>query len=977
MADTVLNVPSRGRNSKRVIIALVGLLILLGVLYFTATSSWFVKSIVLPRVSEAVHATVTAEDVSLNPFSSATVRGLRVTTQGESPLALIREIRVRYSLLDILRGTITVDELTVNGAELSVVPLGSGRDSLSPILEASAPSTAPAPATSSPRFQVKNLSVAGLRLRHVSLDDQGGTRVLELTNASATLDQFAQGQSGKLVLAGDATWEQVGKGLIRSRLDADWGLTLGQGPVPESVVGKSRMAVSAASGVYTNAQGLSMAVDGTWTANELRPFILRFDRDGRALTTLTTTGPLNLAKREAKLKLSIDSISRELLSLLTAGTGVDLNDTAMSGEANVELKQGGSLVSMTGALSVKPFSVTREGMRTPNTDLSLALGMSANLDAKTAVLHGFELKGNQSGKTWLNGMLTAPLSVAWGGASVSSGAAALEIQVEGFNLAEWKALAGSLATEGRVQSRFKVQSSANGKDLTFEKQVDARDLVTRASTAPMRLQSSMKGRISDLSRVSVEGWDASMSRGDNVVAQWNATASAEKTNGAFAFKTAVRILPSAFRETAGRDPFAVDCAGEGFWTSRSVLDLKKFELSFTNTAHATPNRISAQGVLNCAQTTALEGMLQVQSAGLDVTPLYEAWGNSKAAASETQTNGPASFPKEEPAPVQFPVKSFTMDVTLASLFLGEIKADQVQSKIVVQGGRIQVPTLKANVGGAPVGLTADVDLSGAGMKYALAWDVGRMSLEPWVNTLNPASKGQVSGAFSSQASVKGVGITGTALKASLAGEVSMSLTNAAIQIPAGTSKVWILPIDLNRIASTLGMGDLTQSPITQVNLKAVAAKGRVDIERAEVRSDAMMATANGRLELDDSLDKSAIDIPVELYLSPTLYRKLRPLASTTDEPYSKLPSFIRLGGTVAKVDTRLDRLKMAELTAGAMLGAAGNTATNIVGKSVNAVGKAVGSIGKLFGSGKGDTNSPPETNAPSKLNPLNLFKKKP
>lgn len=977
MADSVLNVPSRGKNSKRVILALVGLLILLGLLYVTASSSWFVKGVVLPRVSEAIHATVTAEEIALSPFSSLTVRGLRVTTEGELPLALVQEAHVRYSLWDILRGTFTVDELSVNGAAVNILPLGSGRDSLSPILEASTPSPTPAPATTTPRFQVKNVSVSGLQLRHVSLDDLGGSRVLEVTNAVATLDHYAQGQSGKLALSGDVAWEQVGKGLIRSRLESEWGLTLGQGPAPESVVGKSRLAVSKASGVYTNAQGLSMSMEGSLIANELRPFILRFDREGRALTTLTTTGALNLSKREAKLKLGIDTISRELLSLLTAGTGLDLNDTAMTGEANVELSQGGSHVSMSGQLSVKPFSVTRDGVRSPNVDLALALGMSANLDAKTAVLHGFELKGGQAGKPWLNGMLTAPLSVAWGGATVSSGAAALEIQVEGFNLAEWKALFGSLATEGLVQSRFKLQSSAGGKDLTFEKQVDARDVVTRATTFPVRLQSSMKGRISDLSRAAVDGWDVSLSRGDAFIAQLNATATVERTNGAFAFKTSTKILPSAFRETAGQEPFSVQCTGEGFWTAHSVLELKKFELGFTNTTRATPNRISAQGVVNCAQTSALEGMLQVQSAGLDITPIYEAWGTSKTAPSGTQTNGTASFPKEEPAPVRFPVKNFTLDAQLASLFLGEIQADQAQAKITVQGGRVQIQTLKANVGGAPVSLTADVDLGGAGMKYALAWQGSRIPVEPWVNTFNPASKGQVKGAFSSQANLKGVGITGKSLKDSLSGDVSLSLTNAAIQIPAGTSKVWILPIDLNRIASTLGLGDLTQSPITQVNVRAVAANGRIGLERADVSSDALMATASGRVDLGDPLETSTLDIPVELYLTQALYRKLRPLASASDERYSKLPSFIRLGGTLAKVDTRLDRLQLAEITANAFLGATGNTATNLVGKGVSAVGKAVGSIGKLFGSGKGDTNSPPETNAPSRFNPLNLFKKKP
>lgn len=60
------------------------LLILAGVvvafvvlLYFVLTSGLFVRTVVLPRVSSAVGAVVTAEDISLSPLSSLEIRKLK------------------------------------------------------------------------------------------------------------------------------------------------------------------------------------------------------------------------------------------------------------------------------------------------------------------------------------------------------------------------------------------------------------------------------------------------------------------------------------------------------------------------------------------------------------------------------------------------------------------------------------------------------------------------------------------------------------------------------------------------------------------------------------------------------------------------------------------------------------------------------------------------------------------------------------
>ena len=369
--------------------------------------------------------------------------------------------------------------------------------------------------------------------------------------------------------------------------------------------------------------------------------------------------------------------------------------------------------------------------------------------------------------------------------------------------------------------------------------------------------------------------------------------------------------------------------------------------------------------------------MHLQSASLDLTDLYEAFG-STADPAAGQTNASSSFPREESAASVLPVKSFTADLRVTRLHLGEVRADDLQADVSVTGGRVRLQPLKMSIGGAPFSLSADVDLGIPGSKYDVSWQADRLPVEPFANTFTPAMKGQVHGEFSSRAAVKGLGITGKAVRTSLVGDLGFSLTNAAIQIPAGSSKVWIFPVDLNRIAGTLGLGDLTQSPITLMGFSATAARGRIVLNEALVQSDAFKVTASGGIELADLLEDSGVAVPLEVYLSPSLYQRLRPLAAESSAPYSKLPSFVSLGGTLAKVETKLDKGKLIGLTVGAALGLAGNSATNLVGKGISTVGKAVDGLGSLFGVGKSGTNRPAATNASPGVNPFkDLFKKKP
>src|SRR5882724_3739670 len=99
--------------ARKLLIIGAGLLVLLVIFYFIATSAAFFKGVILPRASKALNAEITVGDASLSPFSQVVLRQLKVRTTGSEPLLEANEVRLRYGLWSIIGGRIKVDEITL------------------------------------------------------------------------------------------------------------------------------------------------------------------------------------------------------------------------------------------------------------------------------------------------------------------------------------------------------------------------------------------------------------------------------------------------------------------------------------------------------------------------------------------------------------------------------------------------------------------------------------------------------------------------------------------------------------------------------------------------------------------------------------------------------------------------------------------------------------------------------------------------
>src|SRR5882724_4215781 len=113
MTDTkaTMAAPRQRRSWLRTLVwVFVAFAVLLLVAYFVGTSSAFFKGVVLPKISSALNAGVTVSDASISPLHEVILHNLKVQTTGSEPLVSAPEVRLHYSLLQIMGGNIQVDE---------------------------------------------------------------------------------------------------------------------------------------------------------------------------------------------------------------------------------------------------------------------------------------------------------------------------------------------------------------------------------------------------------------------------------------------------------------------------------------------------------------------------------------------------------------------------------------------------------------------------------------------------------------------------------------------------------------------------------------------------------------------------------------------------------------------------------------------------------------------------------------------------
>jgi uncharacterized protein involved in outer membrane biogenesis len=453
------------------------LVILTLVAYFVVTSSTFIKGVILPRVSAAIHADVTVTDISVHPFSKITVRGLKVQAKGQEPVITAPEVSVSYSLWSILGGNLRVYEAALVSPTVNLIenPDGSSNlDALKASNKKPSESKPPRPGKSPkpPQIDLRKLTLSNATIRRIKNYPGGRLDSLELANVNVLLANVKNGQSGKFQL--DAAIQIVNnpptgaKGRLTAMLNGNFNFTLSADLKPAPVTGQTRLDVSRADGVFSDFSGFSAVLDGDVTPAQIKQAVLHFQRGGTPLGELAVSGPLDMEKMEGRLKVELRGIDQRLLNLAGAAVGIDFGTTTISSSNEIELTKSGSVISATGRFDAGHVQLTRAGQTTPTLDFSANYDITVDRTAQTALLRGLNLAGTQNGNPLLSAHLSRPMNLAWGNGANGAGDSALDLAVTNLSLADWKPFLGNAAAAGNVDLTLKLSSQQGGRQLTFD-----------------------------------------------------------------------------------------------------------------------------------------------------------------------------------------------------------------------------------------------------------------------------------------------------------------------------------------------------------------------------------------------------------------------------------------------------------------------------------------------------------------------------
>jgi hypothetical protein len=969
--------PARRRRWLRFLgIAAAAFFVVLLVGYFVVTSSGFFKGVILPKVSTAMNADVTVTDASISPFSSVILRGLSVRPAQAEPVFTAAEVRMRYSLLKMLGGTLKVDEMMLVSPKVYVEQRADGTSNLDPLLKNSKTSTdatkrAPGDKPSQPpQIDIKQVAMTDGSVRFVQRNGKGGEDIVELANLNLALSELKNGQVGKLTGSGTARRStrtaEGSNASVQVALTA--ALTLGLSPAlePSAVGGSINLTVNHATGDLAPWNGFGTVADVDLTPTEVKRLSIRAVKGAETLAELRVSGPFDLAKHEGVLKVELGPIDRRLLNL-AGGPEMDFGPTTVTSSHTITIARAGQGIVAQGDLKVANLSVVRNGATLPSTDLETRYDVSADLDKNAGTLRVFELRGTQSGQRLLEGGLTQPMPLAWGGQGDAVGDAALNIAITNLNLADWKALAADLNPAGRIAMEMRLLSKQAGRQLGFELTARGDGLAATVGTnrlAGIGLEARSAGNITNFndvrlapSRIAItrEGQPAASVTASGFVSVNPQNADLE-VNGDADLPRLLQIVPQPDVQLStgnarwktqvhqqGTNQSVIgefkvaDVTGRlsgqevkqfGIGTSYDVgvsdgrlVDLRRVLVTLVETPRTKTNQVELTGRLDLTQTNALDGALKLTANTLDVTPYYDLIANQPAPAQtkpttpstspppSTSTNAPA-----EPDPIKLPVRDLVVDTRIQKFWLREIEGSNVQATVKVQQSHVLIEPVKLSLNGAPVSGDVDLDLSVKGWRYKVGLNAAGLPLEPLANSFSPDYRNRAKGEVFADVKIDGAGVTGASLRKSLGGHLGLSFTNADIQIIGPRLRGFLAPI-----AAAINAPGLLNSPLHWVACDAQMGTGKINLSQLALVSPAFAAATKGDLSIADNLGASQLSKwPMTFQLERKLAEKIQlaPKDTPTNVAFVALPEFIKVAGTLnaPKPDLDLKALAGAALT---------------------------------------------------------------
>ncbi len=455
--------------------------------------------------------------------------------------------------------------------------------------------------------------------------------------------------------------------------------------------------------------------------------------------------------------------------------------------------------------------------------------------------------------------------------------------------------------------------------------------------------------------------------------------------GEFKYKLTARALPESAQGNLSLNVFKPALKAQLQFDGsmqKEVFTFRQLQVTLSPTARA-KNQLNVTGQIDLSDPNAMKGNLALQSDSFDVTPFYDLYHGApeKIAAGKNQpvATAPTSHKIDgEPEAMHLPIGKLLAEINIGQFYLRDIEIKDWRGSAKFEGSRVSLSPFQLSLNGAPVILQSDLNLGVKGYAYNFVASLNGVALGPLADFFMPEKKGAYQGTIIADANLKGAGTTGINLKKSLGGTLNFTFTNANIQIVDPKYKNILTPIAL-----LLQIPEISESPINVVEAHVNIADGIINLTNFVAVSQSYRGSVRGTVPIADVLTNSPLNkIPVDFELRKSLATKaprelgLASGGTSEDGQYVKLPSLIRLAGTLGNPHSEFDKKGLGALAIQAGAGIIGGD----VGKALQGVRGALrGPNTSTDGNTNSTTNlnSAPATNQPTKIdNVLDLFKKK-
>jgi uncharacterized protein involved in outer membrane biogenesis len=921
-------------RSTKLIRAGLFLIFLLLVAYFVLTSSWFLQSVIVPRIGRAMNCTLSVGDLEVRPFSEVTLTQIKLTPNGADTLFEAKRVYARYKLTSILRGHILVDDLVLDSPTINIVEDARGKRNLDVLTGSSGEKKSTAKAGQPPQLDVRSVTLRNAVIRHTRSQRNGDKVTTELANVNLSVKDVKNGGSGTLTCSAalgmeKATATPAVTAKLPALLNADLSFGLGNDLQLASIKGLASFTVGRATGEFADLGGLIAKLDCEMSPTEIKKFALQFLKGNAALGRVQVSGPFDTDKTEGKLKLEVLAIDRQVLNLFGAPRGIDFGTTTINDTTDITIAQAGRMVSLAGSVQVGKLQAIQRGQTSPTVDLTCQYDLTLDRVGKSLLLKSLNLNGTQNQQPLATATLSNPLTIAFGD-TVNAADASLDFVLSNLNLADWQAFAPGLDLAGVASANGRVVSKDGGKLLSIEVEKRIRGFSAKLGGGPTAVD-----------EISFKGLVNHTAQGDSI-------------------KCALTFAGIKLAGVPGSPLQAAVDIDTG--VSNHVAELHRCLLKLTSTARA-KNELVLTGRVDLTTPDAISGNLNLSAESLDLTGYYDLFASkSTPAATDAASPKPGPAANQEPAAVTLPFNNFTVEANIGRLYLHDVDAANFQTTLLLDGSHVVLKPFQLTLNNAPVSASAEFDLSVPGYRYALAFAADGVPVAPLADTFSPTYRGQAQGTLLATLDLRGAGITGPNLRTNLSGAASFIFTNANIQIVGPKLKAVLEPVSL--VLKTFGVPDLLRSPLDHINASLQAKDGKLEIPGFTAQSPLFRADSAGSIPIADVLTESPLNQPVEISLARDIAAKVGMSNISSNEPYAKLPTFVHLNGTLGKPGSKTDKAKLAGLVASG-IGAA--LLKNVGGETGQKTGGALTTLGELLGGKPAATNAAPAagTNAPA------------